>query len=379
MHDKIKKGWIGPEKQSELLLEQMILLDQLMRNFRFLDVMVIGIFLSISTAGASIITDDENCMMCHKYPGLSRVSDEGYIRLFHVDSDRYAHTVHTKVKCSGCHTDIKEIPHKEAKPVDCTTECHIKDSGSEKPFSHKKILEDLKASIHNPDNKYVRAKIEEDFPTCTSCHNNPEYRFIAGDANSIEGARNYKKVFQKCGVCHGNTTDYRYFFNHVTHRIKGLKPSEEVVQTCSKCHTKDEMADKHQLKNATATYLDSFHGKAVMFGLENAPSCIDCHVKKAESAHKIMSYKSPESATFEDVRYLTCKDANCHAYPGKEFGKIRMHTVIDKDIHTIEFYVALGFTVLTIGAFYPLLGLMVLELLREMFPNFVFKSKRKVT
>lgn len=351
-----------------------------MRIFCLFCIVVFDIFLNLGAVNASIITDDEDCMRCHKYPGLSRVGSEGNLRLFYIDSDRYAHTVHTKVKCSGCHSDIKEIPHKEAKAVDCTAECHIKESISEKPFSHKRILEDLNRSIHNPENKYVRAKIEEDFPTCTSCHSNPEYRFIAGDTGSVHGARNQEKVFQKCSVCHSDTTDYRaidyrYFFNHVTHRIKNLDPSEEVVQTCSKCHTKDEMADKHRLKNATSTYLDTFHGKAVEFGFEHAPNCIDCHVKKGDSAHAIMSYRNPESATFENNRYLTCKDANCHANPGKEFGMIKMHTVIDKKIHPIEFFVALGFTILTIGAFYPLLGLMVLELFREIFPNFSFKRK----
>lgn len=339
---------------------------------------LLGIVLIFGEAGGTIVIDDENCMMCHKYPGLSRVNEEGDLRNFYVDPDRYAHSVHTKVKCSGCHEDITEIPHNSAKPVNCTTECHIKESSSEKPFSHRRILEDLKASIHNPENKYVRAKIEEDFPTCTSCHNNPAYRFIADDTDQIKGARHQEKIFQKCAVCHSESTDYRYFFNHVTHRIKGLKPSEEVVQTCSKCHTRDDMASKHKLKNASATYLDTFHGKAVEFGLENAPSCIDCHANKGESAHKILSYRNPESVTFEENRYRTCMDVSCHPTLNKEFGKIKMHTVIDKNIHPIEFSVAFGFTVLTLAVFYPLLALIILELVRESFPNFSFKRKTTI-
>jgi hypothetical protein len=351
----------------------------MMRIFSLIIVMVFSIFFGFATSHAAqaTVTDDENCMMCHKYPGLTRVNDEGYLRMFYVDSSRYDHSVHTKVKCSGCHTDVTEIPHKEAKKVDCATECHIKQSGSEKPFSHKKILEDLKTSIHNPENEFVRAKIEEDFPSCTDCHSNPVYRFMEGDVESIGDARHKERVLQKCNVCHETGVDYKYFFNHVTHRIKDLAPSEDVVKTCSKCHSREEMALKHKLKNAAATYLDTFHGKAVEFGMENAPTCIDCHVKTGESAHKIMSYKNPESATFADNRYLACKDSDCHANPGKEFGMIRMHTVIDRNIYPIEFYVAFGFTVLTIGAFYPLLGLMILELLRELFPNFSFGRKKR--
>jgi hypothetical protein len=352
----------------------------MMRIFTITLIAVFSIFFSFGVSNASssgITTDDENCMMCHKYPGLTRVNDEGYLRLFYVDSEKYDHSVHTKVKCSGCHADIKEIPHKEAKKVDCTTECHIKNAGSEKPFSHKKIALDLESSIHNPENTNVRAKIEEDFPTCTDCHNNPTYRFIDNDVEDIYGGRHKERVLQKCAVCHDNATDYAYFFNHVTHRIKDLAPSEDVVKTCSKCHAKEEMAQKHKLKNAAATYLDTFHGKAVEFGFENAPTCISCHVKTGESAHKIMSYKNPQSATFEANRYLACKDADCHANPGQEFGMIRMHTVIDSSLYPIEFYVALGFTVLTIGAFYPLLILMILELIRELFPNVSFRRKKR--
>jgi hypothetical protein len=53
-----------------------------------------------------------------------------------------------------------------------------------------------------------------------------------------------------------------------------------------------------------------------------------------------------------------------------------MHVVIDKDLYPIEFYVALGFTILTVGAFYPLLIMMILELFREMFPSFSFRRKK---
>ncbi|MCD8554467.1 MAG: hypothetical protein LRY47_11165, partial [Seleniivibrio sp.] len=237
-----------------------------MRIYCFIAVMVFSLFMTCGSAGAAV-TDGENCMMCHKYPGLTRVNDEGYLRVFYVDAENYAHTVHTKVKCTGCHTDIKEIPHKEMKPVDCSTECHVKNAGSEKPFSHKKIVETLKKSIHNPDNPDVRARIVEDFPSCTNCHKNPVYRFDPGDVETVSEARHKERVLQKCAVCHDNNVDYKYFFNHVTHRIKNLAPSEDVVKTCSKCHSREEMATKHKMKNAAATYLDTFHGKAVEFGM----------------------------------------------------------------------------------------------------------------
>ncbi|WP_241654047.1 cytochrome C [Geovibrio thiophilus] len=349
----------------------------MMRIFFLFTIMAAGILLgTLSAHAASIVPDDENCMMCHKYPGLSRVSDEGYLRQFYVDSDRYTHSVHTKVKCSGCHTDIKEIPHKEAKIVDCAAECHITMGDSAKPFSHSKIVEELKGSIHNVDNEHVNARIAEDFPTCTDCHSNPTYRFITDDVRSVHDARSQDKIFQKCSVCHDQDPSYKHYFNHVTHRIKNLSASEDVVKTCSKCHSRDDMAEKHKLKNAASTYLDTFHGKAVEFGMENAPTCIDCHVRDGQSVHKILSHKSPDSATYVENRYKSCEGEGCHANTTREFGLIRMHVVIDKDLYPIEFWVALAFTVLTLGVFFMLQGLMILELIRIMFPKLSFRRKR---
>lgn len=345
-----------------------------MRIYLFIAVMVFSIFLSCGSAMAA--SDEENCMLCHKYPGLTRINDEGYQRVFYVDSDRFSHSVHERVKCRGCHTDITQIPHKAAKPVNCTTECHLKDSPTAKPFSHKRILDDLKTSIHNPQNQYVRNRDKADFPTCTNCHSNPVFRYGKSEDAAYRD-KHKEDILKDCAVCHQDSNvDYKYFFEHVTHRVKRIMPSEDVVATCTKCHSNAEMAEKHKIKNAGATYEDTFHGKAVQFGLNNAPSCIDCHVKKGESAHKIMSYKSPQSATFEPNRYLTCKDSNCHKNPKQAFGDITMHVVIDRHMYPIEFYTAICFTILTAGVFYLLQVLMILELIRTMFPNFSLLRKK---
>ena len=348
-----------------------------MRIFFFFAIMAACVFGTFSAQASPIVSDEENCMMCHKYPGLSRVNDEGYLRQFYVDPTRFEHSVHTNVKCTGCHVDIKEIPHKEAARVDCSTACHgITMGDSAKPFSHAKVADEMKGSIHNVDNSFVNARIAESFPTCTDCHSNPSFRFMGDDVSDVHNARTQDRIYQKCGVCHENT-DYKYYFNHVTHRIKDLAPDEDIVATCSKCHSRPEMVEKHKLKNAASTYLDTFHGKAVSFGLENAPTCIDCHVKTGESAHKILSHKDKDSATFVENRYLSCEGAGCHNNVNKEFGMIRMHVVIDKDIYPIEFWTAVAFTILTLSVFFLLQGLMILELIRTMFPNLSLRRKKK--
>ena len=92
--------------------------------------------------------DIGNCLMCHKYPGLSRIDENGQFRLMYVNEDIFNNSVHAKVKCEGCHPDIQKIPHEPAKKVDCLTQCHIIEPSSEKKFSHKDVAESLAASVH---------------------------------------------------------------------------------------------------------------------------------------------------------------------------------------------------------------------------------------
>ena len=105
------------------------------------------LFYSSLSFAEEAILDDENCSMCHKYPGLSRVNDEGYLRLFYINSHKFAQSLHTKVKCTGCHTDIKKIPHDDAKKVDCSTECHIEHPETGEKFSHRNISKILNLSL----------------------------------------------------------------------------------------------------------------------------------------------------------------------------------------------------------------------------------------
>ncbi|MCK5286863.1 MAG: cytochrome C, partial [Thermodesulfovibrionia bacterium] len=91
--------------------------------------------------------DITNCLLCHKYPGLSRVDENGNLRLLYINEDIFNSSFHSRVKCDGCHTDIKKIPHDTAKKVDCLVECHIIEPASEQKFSHKDVEKFLKESV----------------------------------------------------------------------------------------------------------------------------------------------------------------------------------------------------------------------------------------
>ncbi|MDX1778792.1 MAG: hypothetical protein R3339_07915, partial [Thermodesulfobacteriota bacterium] len=69
--------------------------------------------------------DVENCLMCHKYSGLGRIDESGKKHLYYINEKLYAQSVHGKIRCKECHTDIEEYPHTDAKQVDCSNTCHL--------------------------------------------------------------------------------------------------------------------------------------------------------------------------------------------------------------------------------------------------------------
>jgi len=281
-----------------------------------------------------------------------------------------------KLNAADVITDINKIPHTGAKRVDCSVECHIKQPETNENFSHKDVAEIFKKSVHNPLNSTVGNTNTEDFPSCTDCHHNPVYPSIEEELKRIHNTREDAEVVRKCSACHKEPAFYAYFFRHIVQRTGYLFSKKESIDVCVKCHSKESMVKSHKLKNAGATYFDTFHGKAALFGLPNAPTCIDCHVKENDSPHLILSHKNKNSVTSDNERYKACKKSGCHPNATKNMGNIRMHVVIDKDMYPAEYYTALGFSALTLGAFFPLMLFLILELIREIFPNFKIRKDK---
>lgn len=323
---------------------------------------------------SSYALDDENCLLCHKYRTLSRIDENGKSRIYYINDTLFHSSVHGRVKCSECHSGITKIPHEENTKVNCLNECHIKEPTEDKRFSHKNVEAAVMNSVHSKSYPFLRNSNSDFFPKCTDCHNNPLFKPIQIFKDITDEGQS-PKALARCNLCHKDTKFIKYFYNHVSHRLHTSKNSKEIVRTCEKCHSKSEMLSKHKLKNAIATYRDTFHGKAVEFDYKGSPDCIDCHVKENESAHSIKSYKDRDSSVYLTERWKTCSKKACHPDAKPTIGGVRMHVVINKDLYPYEYYTALGFTFLTIGAYFPLAILLVLELIREIFPN--IKRRRK--
>jgi len=319
--------------------------------------------------------DVGNCLMCHKYPGLSRVTEEGVLRLCYVNEDLFNSSVHSKVSCQGCHTDIDQIPHNPAKKVDCLIECHIVEPTSEKKFSHEHAARFLSQSVHSKyDEDGKLKKYAEDYPECKDCHDNPLWRPMSFDKAQHAGVS--EKAMGRCRVCHQSDDFIIRYYNHVTTRLHKIRNPKNIAEACGRCHNDPAMVARHNLRTqAGLSYNDSFHGKAASFLNERIPDCLDCHVRKGESVHQMLSHENPRAITHSDNKIQTCATTDCHSNASVKLATFDVHAEFKVGQSPGQFYFTAFFIFLTGCVLLPLMGIIFLDLLRRLFPNLVLRRR----
>ncbi len=342
------------------------------KSFLFIVALMIAVLCVFSHVQA---VDEENCLFCHQYRGLSYIHKNGSFRLLYVTEDLYLNSPHGNLKCSDCHTEIDKFPHGETKKVDCLTICHIDEPSSGLPFSHQKVGDFLAQSVHSKTDPSGNLKpYAEDYPDCVTCHMDPLYRPLAFLKKDMPGLE--EKTIQRCSICHEESAFMRKFFNHFTSRMQKLRKPREVVEMCSSCHDNIAMMQRHNRPNVVKSYMETFHGKAVYFGDEKSADCTDCHVMPGESIHAIHSMDDPASASYKDNIYKTCSDIDCHPDAQMNLAGYKAHVVVSSKRNPAEFAFCVFFVVLTLGSFIPLMIFTVLDMARSVFPNFTLIKKK---
>ena len=212
----------------------------------------------------------------------------------------------------------------------------------------------------------------QDYPGCKDCHEEPLYRplsFFKGKAGGIS-----KRGISRCKTCHRTGNFAESFYKHVTSRLQKTRKPVEMVEVCAKCHGDKELQQRHKLDDVVTSYKETFHYKAIRFGSEETPDCIDCHVVKGESVHFIEGKDSPTAADNKKNVPTTCRTSECHDKASEKLAEYRVHVTYDKNKYPMEHYMLKFFTALMAGVMYFFLILIILELLRRLFPNFSFKK-----
>jgi len=154
------------------------------------------VLLSLGGVAPGFAIDEEGCLTCHQYPGLTRPEMPKGFKVFHIDEQRYLKSPHGKLDCRKCHTTIEKIPHAGDTSVNCNDACHL----SEKD---KKMVDnyDLKA-LHGKEQSYITRLA--DGSTCRVCH-----RLYPHQSSLLARAFiNMHIGFMTCETCHINRDKY---------------------------------------------------------------------------------------------------------------------------------------------------------------------------
>ncbi|OGT29352.1 MAG: hypothetical protein A2W28_00610 [Gammaproteobacteria bacterium RBG_16_51_14] len=272
----------------------------------------------------SIMAEVEgNCELCHKFPGIGRYTqtesdpakDPAHREKFilYIDDELYDASYHGKIHCKGCHIGVDKIPHTDVPKVDCATDCHIRDPSVDKAFSHKKIVDDFRKSVHGVDGS--RSEDKSGLPVCKDCHTNKTYHI---DIEARVGTEDFLKV---CNECHQSEAWTKRFFEHMLYRSLKRRTSREVIKLCSRCHMDAELMAKHNL-DYVAGFKETFHAKAISYGDEDVANCLNCHApyQLGFSPHRIKSARDESSPTHSENKIETCRQAGCHMKAQLKFG-----------------------------------------------------------
>ncbi len=320
--------------------------------------------------------DELNCVLCHKFRGLSRIDKDGKFRLFYINQELFDSGPHRRNKCKDCHTDINKIPHDPAKKVDCTQECHMLEPSSSEKFSHKSVAKILSKSVHSSVDKAGKKKeFQEDYPGCKDCHDQPFYRPFSIYKGELKAGVS-KRGISRCKSCHTQGDFAEDFYEHVTTRLRKSRFPMETMEACAKCHQDKGFQERHELDDVVTTYKQTFHGKMIALGSERTPDCLDCHVVEGENTHLIESKDVPTSSVYKTNVQATCRTEECHSKASAQLAGFQTHVTYDREKYPLQFYMLVGFKALMALVLYFFLLLIFLELLRRLFPAFSFFKEK---
>jgi hypothetical protein len=314
------------------------------------------VFTLLSINAYAEAADKDNCLMCHKYRFLGRVDESGQSINYHVPEEVYENTVHRNVSCRECHTYINKIPHDPVKEeVNCANLCHVKTPFSQERFSHGKIIELYKESVHAPKSG-DSALLKEAKPNCKFCHLNPTYTRVSEERIPFE------ESLRRCLNCHqekGVTQAYK----HMTHRLrkKTSRSRQEIVELCAKCHQDVELMKKlnvpEKALTAVDTYNQSIHGKSITLGSEMTADCISCHA--SDALHDI--YKKDDRRATVHPSNLRKACAQCHANTNSWFVQVAVHPSTEREENPFIYFANISLRFALYGSVFSLVGLMLLE------------------
>jgi hypothetical protein len=209
----------------------------------------------------------QECLDCHGEPGSTVSFRDGSSKDVTIDREAWAAAVHGSMglSCTDCHADHGEYPHPEVTAT----------SARDYTLSH--------------------------YTSCQQCHEEQFKKQLDGVHLKVIAAGN--KNAAVCSDCHNPHTQRK-----ITGDDGKLLPEGRVAipQTCARCHA-----------GIQAQYRASVHGRALVDGNPDVPTCIDCH-----GVHDI---PDPRTAAFRLASPKMC--STCHT-DAKKMARYNLSTEV---------------------------------------------------
>ena len=315
--------------------------------------------------------DSEGCLFCHQYSGLSRYDASAHrVHLYSIDPTyiRQLRGPHSRLNCTDCHIreEVSVVPHKATSKVDCTRTCHLGQAGGqERRFSHANIAQMLDQGVHKLDtlrrlDPSGGALLSPDQSLCLYCHDEPMFR----TDSLLVAAHERDADTTRCATCHATQIPVNadYMLRHVVSRVQPVRPSLELAQVCSVCHSDPKILAAQGYDDPVGSYVRSFHGKAVLLGDESAANCLDCHVGLGQNVHLLLGQKEAGSSVNASNLPDTC--IRCHKQADISIARAAVHLDLPRAVGSIDYVIAFAFLLITLGTFVPSAILASLELLQ---------------
>jgi cytochrome b subunit of formate dehydrogenase len=280
-----------------------------------------------ATAETLAKLDNPTCLSCHDATKLEAPGSDGKARpLLAIKTDKYGQSVHAKMECVACHTEIKDSVAKHkidasvAKP-DCAT-CHeaLWKTAKEQDYAKEKArlgvvvdnINSYKDSFHARPNKEDETRVNA---KCDGCHDT--HSFNVPPAGTAQRANWRLGIPKLCGEsCHSD--ELEEYLGSV-HGKESQEKHNLKAALCSDCHTTHKIGNTSSVpvklvitancggchENELETYRKTYHGQVGALGYSYTAKCFDCH-----GSHGILKVDDPQSKVAPKNRLKTCKQ--CH-------------------------------------------------------------------
>ncbi len=259
----------------------------------------------------------------------------------------HAKGIHDVPGCGDCHGkhDIRKVQDPKARTfrlniVGVCLECHDDQVIEEKyDLPGQKVMAAYRESVHGMASKKSGLLGSA---VCSDCHGN--HMILPGD--QPRSATHRQNIPTLCGKCHsGILEEYELSVHgkgmragiaespvctdcHGEHTITKITDPESKVyvknipKTCTACHENEGISSRYALpKRRFSTYMDSFHGVALEYGMTKAANCASCH-----GFHGILPSSDPASSVHKANLPNTC--GKCHPNAGANFAKGDIHVEV---------------------------------------------------